>query len=741
MSLLPSLAGEAIVLEGEVSNVVYHDAQSHYAVFRVFMHGEAGLSTWVGHTRQIEAGFRVKGQGVWTVHATHGQQFSFSQLTVQPSTSLIGIQRRLEKYPGLGSDRVQKLVKHFGADALMVLEQEPKRYLEIPGIGPKTLERILTFHNNRQGPVAEIEDALFELGLPAYHAAAIVRRYPEDGLQILRTNPYRLARDIRGIGFITADRIARALGVGQESEERVEAGILYAIEKAEADGHCALPFESLKLAAIQLLSLQEERIRDGIERLVAQQELIVESLPQSPSLFFPSRWWNAENHIAQALVALSLESRRSWSLTELPQDLSAGQIEVVQAVAQHGVVILTGGPGTGKSTVTREIIALAKHNNCQVLLAAPTGRAAKRLAEATACPAQTIHRLLEIQPHSGTFTYHANHPLPVGLVIIDEASMLDAALAEALFTALTPQHRLLLVGDVEQLPSVGPGNILRDLIKSAKLAESSVQVVRLQQIFRQSEGSSIITNAHRILHGQALEVNDSPQDGQFFVIPCRDSRKAHELVVRVATERVPKAYGLDPQTDVQILCPMHKGQVGTEMLNQTLQAMYNRDQPELALASAGGSRFYRVGDRVMQTRNDYELGVFNGDVGRVTAVDQEPQRMWVEMDGRVIAYEQRQIASLRLAYAVSIHKSQGSEFPAVIIPLLGEHHVMLRRNLLYTAVTRACQLCVIVGDPKAISLAIRRSDASRRYTGLEQRIQQALQMELGQLAMIPMERA
>jgi len=382
--------------------------------------------------------------------------------------------------------------------------------------------------------------------------------------------------------------------------------------------------------------------------------------------------------------------------------------------------------------VASAVLALAEHNHTPVLLAAPTGRAAKRLEQATGQSASTIHRLLEIQPDSGQFAFNANQPLPPGLLVVDEASMLDLPLSEALVTALTPEHRLLLVGDADQLPSVGPGNVLRDVIAAASGRDSPIPVIRLDRVFRQAEGSSIVENAHRVLHGERPISDDAAgheRGGEFFVVRATDAERAHELVVRMVTERIPEAYGLDPKSDVQVLCPMHKGRAGTEALNRALQDKLVGDAPGITVSIGNASvpaRVFRLGDRVMQTKNDYERGVFNGDIGTVARVDVKERRVVIDFDGTIVSFDANETGSIQLAYAISIHKSQGSEFPAVVIPILGEHHVMLRRNLLYTAITRARRLCVLVGDPRAIDRAVRTSDAARRFTGLEARMQRTI---------------
>jgi len=741
--------GPEVRLEGRVLSTVFHSLQTRYTVLRVYVRGSLEPTTWVGRSLSVEEGAEVSAAGEWVMHHEHGRQFSFTRLVVKAPTTLPGIQRRLEKYPGLGKDKAEKIVGRFGADTFTILDKEPRRLVEVEGIGPKTLERVVEYHASRSGAAAEVENLLIELNVPTYHADAIIRRFGGDALMVLRQHPYRLARDVRGIGFLTADRIARALGVDMDSDDRVDAGLLYVLEQAEGDGHCALPRDRLMHSAVSLLALPGSRDLDanvcsdriepfrldaGIDRLLASAELIEDPRPNAPPLLFLADLYAAEENVARVLGDLTTTAHERWNPGELPPHLSPGQVQAVRAIADAGLVVLTGGPGTGKSTVIRQVIEMAIAHECDLMLAAPTGRAAKRLAEATGQQAKTIHRLLEIQGSSGAFTYHANNPLPgPALVVIDEASMLDISLADALFSALTTEHRLMLVGDIDQLPSVGPGNVLRDVIAAAERPNSAIPVVRLKQIFRQAEGSSIIVNAHTIREGSRL-IPDSGAQGQFFVVNARDSERAHELIIKAVCERAPEAYGLDPRTEVQILCPMHKGKAGTTAFNQALQERFTAGAPEVVLDGGGRAvpRRFRVGDRVMQTRNDYDRHVFNGDIGIVKSVNEGKQSLVVEIDGIPVSYENKQLVALQLAYAVTIHKSQGSEFPAVVIPLLGEHHVMLKRNLLYTAVTRAQRLCVLVGDPRAIQRAIQRADATRRFTGLGNRLVGTLREALGE---------
>lgn len=737
MAHSPAGSSSRETLEGTVERTTYHDARTRYTVLKLHVQGRLELVTLVGRSDGVEDGAEVTVQGEWTSHPKHGDQFAFERLVSKVPTTPGGIKRRLMLYPGIRDKIADRVVARFGADTLTILDKSPRRLMEVEGIGPKTYERLLEYHQTRVGPIADLEDQLLELDLSPWLARPIHRRYGEDALTMLRDHPYRLARDVKGIGFLTADRIARALGVDMDSDERIDAGLLYVLESAQQEGHCALPPERLMRSALSVLGLPEDRIESGVERLLADGALIAERDPAGETLCFLRDLARAETNVADVLADLALADKPRWKIESLPDHLSPGQVDAVGAIAKAGVVVLTGGPGTGKSTVVRQIIELAQAHGMDLLLAAPTGRAAKRLEQTTGEPAKTVHRLLEIQGDSGEFFYNANNPLPAGLVVVDESSMLDIALAEALLTSLTCAHRLMLVGDADQLPSVGPGNVLRDLIAAASHPDSPIPVVRLTQIFRQAEGSSIVVNAHRVLEGQALEPDQGGAGAQFFVVRARDGERAHEIIVKMASERIPEVYGLDPRTEIQVLCPMHKGRAGTEAFNAALQACYTADAPAVEFGSGRGRRVFRVGDRVMQTKNDYDRNVFNGDIGTVVDADPEEQTLTVDVDGARVHYDGRDLLALQLAYAVSIHKSQGSEFPAVLIPILGEHHVMLRRNLLYTAITRARSLCAIVGDPRAIERAIRRSDAAHRYTGLGKRLSDAFAARLGTLTYVP----
>ncbi len=744
------------LVAGTVERTVFHNAETRWTVLRVHMMGELVLQTFVGRSPGVEDGAEISVHGRWTNHPSHGRQFAWEHLSLQQPSTEPQIINRLKTYPGIKDKMAEKIVRRFGTDTLTILDREPLRLLEVEGFGKKTLERVKHHHEEHRGPIADLENRLLDLAISPRLAKLIHRRYGDQAMAMLEHHPYKLAREVKGIGFVTADRIARALGVDLDSDERVDAGILYTFEKAANEGHCALPADRLYEQARGVLNLARERIEQGVDRLIEEGDVIprvcvpIEARSEAEhaggerELLFTRERDLSEDNLVHALLAIACAPHRPWTVGELPSHLSDGQRRAVEAICKSGVVILTGGPGTGKSTVVANVIAVAKREDVPLLLAAPTGRAAKRIEQATGESAKTVHRLLVFEPETAEFVHCANNPLPVGLVVVDESSMLDLELAESLFSSLTAEHRLLLVGDADQLPSVGPGNVLRDLIRAAEIGESPIPVVRLDTIFRQQQGSTIISNAHRVLHGQVLEPDDASRgkQGEFFVLRAHNAERTHAVIVELAAERIPEAFGFDRFSEIQVLCPMHKGAAGTEAFNDTLQARYTGSHERLeGLGPVGGGRprAFHVGDRVMQIRNDYERSVFNGDIGIVTRIHAGEGALHVDFDGVIARYERKDLGDLRLAYAISIHKSQGSEFPAVIIPMLLEHHVMLRRNLIYTAITRAKRLCMLVGEPRAIERAIRRADAERRWTGLAERTVALLDARSGQTRVITLD--
>lgn len=719
---MPNASEEPNEVQASIDQVIFFAQQDGYGVYRVSMGASQEEAVMVARGRRLEPGTMVQASGRWVDHASHGRQFDAQQLREIESQDPDSVHRRLCQYPGVGERTAERIVDALGLDALSLLSSEPERWLVVEGIGPRTLESILAFHATRVGPLAQLEDRLWEARLPRSLAQRLQRHYGSDAIAMLEHHPYRIAREVRGIGFATVDRLARSLGIEHDDPERVQAGIFDTLYRARMDGHCGLGQGELLSRAGALLSVDPHVVASQLQGL-AQDEVIRVLEEADPPIYFEPELWELEEQVAHALQDLSRVDHEPWSDASVPDYLSEGQAQVLFAVARHGVVVMTGGPGTGKSTVVREVLAWATANEQEVLLAAPTGRAAKRMEQATGHRAQTLHRLLEIQPDSGSFRYGTTQPLPEALVVVDEASMLDLKLMGALLAALGPQHRLLLVGDVDQLASVGAGNILADLIQAAKKELIPVPVVQLSQIFRQAEGSSIVQNAHRVLGGE-MPQSDQGAGGEFFVMRVPSAQKVHQAVLQLVLDRIPSVYGLDPTTQVQVLCPMHRGHAGITAFNRALSSALTQDAPALMLSGGKDEepRRYAVGDRVMQIKNDYDRNVFNGDVGIIEHVDALSKSLVVNMEGQRVTYESDHLSFLKLAYAVSIHKSQGSEFPAVVIPLVQEHRLMLRRNLLYTALTRAVRLCILVGDEAAIQRAVQHTPANRRYTGLEIRL-------------------
>jgi exodeoxyribonuclease V alpha subunit len=628
---------------------------------------------------------------------------------------------------GVGPKTAERIVAAFGRDTLDVIDRDPERLREVPDVGPKRY-RLIREAWDAQKHIKEVMVFLQGQGLSTGLAVKIYKHYGDDSLEVVKRDPYQLARDIWGIGFRTADKIARALGLPLDAPTRLEAGLAHVLSESADNGHVYVPEPELIRQATELLEVAPDRLPDALERLEASRRIMRDTLPlqTSPAVYLMP-FYQAELHVAERLLALLNApasylrdlARVNWdqhfaAIESGGQALSEQQRLGVQTALTNKVTILTGGPGTGKTTTLRTLIQVLERTRHTVALASPTGRAAKRLAEATGRPAKTIHRLLGFSPMGG-FEHNEQNRLPAHMVVVDETSMLDTILTNNLLKAVDPAAHLLLVGDVDQLPSVGAGNVLRDLIASGR-----IPVIRLQQIFRQAAGSHIVTNAHRVNKGEMPIFEKDAHD--FFLFPEEEAEAAADRVVDVVQNRIPRRFGLDPLTDIQVLSPMHRGASGVGNLNQRLQQALNppaANKPERQLSG----RLLRVGDRVMQIRNNYQKETYNGDIGRVVHLDLENQTLTVDFDGRPVPYEWSEADELVHAFAVSVHKAQGSEFPAVVVPVLTQHYLLLQRNLLYTAITRARKLCVIVGMKRALGMAVRNAQVARRWTGLATRLQ------------------
>jgi exodeoxyribonuclease V alpha subunit len=741
------------ILRGTVERITYHNEENGYTVAQLMPDSAAYTVTVVGNMLGINVGESVAVTGVWTSHAQYGRQFKAEQVrTVLPAT-VAGLERYLGSglIKGIGPVTAHRIVRKFGLDTLRVIEEEPVRLLDVLGVGRKRVDTITRAWAEQQ----KIKDVMLFLqshNISTGLAVRIYKQYGDDALAVVQSDPYRLARDVYGIGFITADKIARELGIAHDAPERVAAGVAYTLSQAADDGSVYLPAGELSRRACELLEVQPAQIGDAIRalsdaELVHLEEAIPPALSGGTSLaesrpVYLMPFYRGEIGVTgrlRRLMEAGIDRAPAFQHFDWPAAfavlqsqsrvaLTARQMEAVRAALCSRVAVLTGGPGTGKTTTVRSIIRLAEAAGARTLLASPTGRAAKRLSEATGRSAQTIHRLLEFKPAEGmAFQRDEDNPLEADLVIVDEASMLDLLLTNHLLRAIPAGAHLLLVGDVDQLPSVGAGSVLNDVItaieSSAEASRPEVQqaarVVRLDTIFRQPPGSYIITNAHRINAGQ-MPIIDNRSATDFFLFKEEDAAKAADLVVELVQERIPRRFGLSPD-EIQVLSPMHRGEAGVTALNQRLQAALCPPGLRTAERQIGG-RTYRQGDRVMQIRNNYDKEVFNGDMGRITGVSLEEQSVAVRMDDRVLHYDFLELDELVHAYAISIHKAQGSEFPAVVVPMLPAHYMMLQRNLLYTAVTRAQRLVVLVGSPRAVSIAVHTDRAGERYSGLAERL-------------------
>ena len=719
-------------LEGLVERITYTSEEDGYSVVKVQVKGRRDLVTVVGSFASVTPGEILRMEGSWAFHARFGEQFKVERYETAIPASVTGMRKYLGSglIKGIGPKMAERIVKRFGEATLDVIEKNVERLLEVNGIGRYRVDQIRKAWDD-QKDIRELMVFLRTHGVSATFATRIFKHYGKESLATVTENPYRLAMDVTGIGFLTADKIAGSLGFKTDSPLRAEAGINYALLQATEEGHVCVPREWLLEQSTKLLEIPVGVLEEALGRLASEGRLIVEELSAALRESFGSdravylRGYHlAECQVAQRLTYLHAfprlrkklddEGAMDWLRNKLPFSLASLQEQAVRQALTDKVLVITGGPGTGKTTLIRAILAIYRRMNAAICLAAPTGRAAKRLSEATRHPASTIHRLLEFSPQFGGFQRDEQKPLNADLVIVDETSMMDILLMHYLLKAIPSHATLVLVGDVDQLPSVGPGNVLRDIIASGKFP-----VVRLTEIFRQARQSRIVVNAHRVQQGMFPEIEtDAEKLRDFYFIEKDDPEEVSRLILKLCTERIPGRFGLDPVNDIQVLSPMHKGVIGAQRLNAVLQEALNPEKGGIERAG----RVFRINDKVMQIRNNYDKDVFNGDLGRIRKIDMEEQAVQVEIDGRTVAYDFSELDELVLAYAVSVHKSQGSEYPAVIFPLLTQHYMMLQRNLLYTAITRARKLAIIVGSKKALAIAVRNNRMERRFTLLKERL-------------------
>ncbi|MBI5639291.1 MAG: ATP-dependent RecD-like DNA helicase [Nitrospirae bacterium] len=709
-----------IDLQGQLERITFCNEENHYTIAKLKVQGRKDLVTIVGNLVSVSPGEVLRLKGTWDNHPRYGEQFKVSSYESVVPATVKGIERYLGSglIKGIGPVMAKRLVEKFGVGTLDIIEQSSERLKEVEGIGSKRIDMIRTAWADQK----EIRDVMLFLQsheVSSSYAAKIYKQYGKESISVVKENPYRLASDIFGMGFITADKIAVKLGIPRDSLIRAEAGILYVLYKLSDNGHVFFPYEPLIEECRAMLDIQTDIIVSAFERLREEKKVVREE-----DAVFLAGFHAAETGVAENLIRLITAPKdlirfdRDAALSQVQKELSItlaeNQIRAVRESLDKKIMVITGGPGTGKTTLIRTIISIYRRLRQRVLLAAPTGRAAKRMSEAAGYEAKTIHRLLEFSPKLGGFKRNDELPLDADLIIIDEASMIDTLLMHHFLKAAPSGAALILVGDIDQLPSVGPGNVLKDIIDSGR-----VPTIRLNEIFRQSGESLIIVNAHKINSGEFPDLTSRKgilQD--FYFIQLEDPEEVCRTIMSMCGEKIPQRFGFNPIDDIQVLAPMHRGVIGASNLNAELQKHLNPSADELIR----GGKVLRKGDKVMQIRNNYDRDVYNGDIGRVSSIDREEQSLTVDYDGRLVVYDFTDLDEIVLAYAVSVHKSQGSEYPAVILPLLTQHYLMLQRNLLYTAITRGKKLVVIIGTKKALAIAIKNNKPQERYTKLRERL-------------------
>lgn len=738
--------GDPNRVAGTVERVTFHSEETGFCVLRVTAARRREPVTVVGTAVTVGPGEFVEANGTWVNDRTYGLQFRAEHLRVVPPSTLEGVEKYLGSgmIRGIGPHFAAELVRAFGAQVFEVIENDPERLRELPGIGPKRQSQVVAAWAEQKA-VREIMVFLQSHGVGSARAVRIYRLYGDQAVERVREDPYRLTLDVRGIGFRTADAIAQSLGFDAGSIPRARAGVRHVLQEFAGEGHCAGERGALVEATARLLEVDAEVVEGALARDLADEELVDETRDGETWIYHPALHRSergAARHLARLLGDgggglpwghIDPEKAIPWAEERVGFELSGSQRAAVACAIRERVTVITGGPGVGKTTIVNAVLRIVRAKGVRARLCAPTGRAAKRLAESTGLEASTIHRLLEFDPATGGFRHGLDQPLDTDLVVVDEVSMVDIVLANQLFRAIPEHAALLLVGDVDQLPSVGPGSVLGDIIGSER-----VPTVRLTEIFRQVESSRIVVNAHRINRGESPEYPRPPnrsrgsgggegketgrgnaEPSDFYVIPVRDAQEACDRLLQVVTERIPRRFGFDPMADLQVLTPGRRGGLGATALNAELQSLLNPGSP--ARVNRYGTTYGR-GDKVLQTVNDYQKEVFNGDIGRIVAVDAEEQTVTVDFEGRPVPYEFSELDELSLAYAITVHKSQGSEFPAVVIPLTTQHYMLLERNLVYTGVTRGKRLVVLVAEPRALAIAVRRFESVQRRSRLAERL-------------------
>ncbi len=721
-------------LKGQIEKITYNSQETGYTVARVKIHGKPDLVTVVGNLMSPMPGEVLSMKGEWTSHPKYGQQFKVVYYESTVPATVLGIRKYLGSglIKGIGPVMAERIVKQFGNQTLDIIEDQAERLAEVEGIGKKRIGMIRQAWDD-QKEIREVMLFLQSHGISSAYASRIYKHYGDRSIGTVRENPYRLAMDVFGIGFLTADKIAQQLGFSKDSPLRAEAGILFILNQLADDGHVYYPYEPLMEKCHEVLQIDYNILTKALEGLVISGKIAIENLNndtkntnKNNQAIYLSKFYFCEKRIAERIKLListpeilrpvQVEKAVEWVQKELSIQLALNQLEAIRNALKNKVLILTGGPGTGKTTVINAILKIFNAMGARCLLAAPTGRAAKRMTETTGIPAKTLHRLLEFSFESGGFQKNEEKPLNCHVLIVDEASMIDTVLMHHLMKAVPPTASFILVGDVNQLPSVGPGNVLKDMISSG-----TVPVTTLTEIFRQAAESLIIVNAHRINHGNfpLLPSHDhSKSPGDFYFIRQENPEKVLNIILDLTCKRIPKRFGYDPFDQVQVLTPMHRGTLGAANLNYHLQQALNPKKDSLIL----GGRSFKIDDKVMQIRNNYDKKVFNGDIGRIKHIDADSQELAILFDDRLVPYDFSELDEIVLAYAISVHKSQGSEYPVVIIPIITQHYILLQRNLIYTAVTRAKKLAVLVGTWKALAIGIKNDKTRKRYTLLKERL-------------------
>ena len=716
------------IIHGLLERISYHNEENDFVVAKLHEKDKKEPTTIVGNLSGINPGESLKVTGKWVHNKRFGEQFQVERFEVTVPATLHGIQKYLASglIKGIGPIMSERIVEKFGLHTLEVIEKTSEKLSEVEGIGPKRISMIRKAWEE-QKEIKEIMIFLQGHGVSAAYSAKIYKQYANQSIEMVRENPYRLAHDIHGIGFITADKIAQNLGIDRNSLIRAKAGLIYVLNQLTEEGHVYYPEIQLIHKTKEILNVDEEIVILAVKELAKEKELFLQDLDPDGNLraAFLAPFYVAETGIAQRLMNLKEspsnirpihpEKAIEWVQQKLNIELAQRQEEAVLLAATSKVLIITGGPGTGKTTLITAILRIFQQLKLRILLAAPTGRAAKRMNEATGWEAKTIHRLLEYSPYKGGFKKDQDNPLEADVVIIDETSMVDTLLMYHLLKAIPSHAHLILVGDVDQLPSVGPGNVLKDIIRSGRFT-----VVRLTEIFRQAQESMIVVNAHKVNQGQfpVLKEIEKPGKTDFQFIQEEDPEKILQNILDLCSERIPRHFRFHPLREIQVLAPMHKGIIGVANLNIELQKRLNPGQSGII----HGARNFRLGDKVMQIVNNYDKDVFNGDIGWISKIDPEEREVTIDFDGRLVPYDYSDLDEIVLAYAISVHKSQGSEYPVVILPVVTQHYLLLQRNLIYTGITRAKKLVILIGTKKALAIALRNNKPQRRYTFLSERL-------------------